>query len=69
MMAQKLPFDATSMEALLRAIIRGVHNPLPRVYSQELRNVSPVCLEHTANFCRLGKRFYLLPDEPLTQVC
>jgi serine/threonine protein kinase len=44
MMSLKLPFDATSMENLLKNIIRGVPPPTPRTFSKELRAVSSLSL-------------------------
>lgn len=39
MMCLRLPFDATSMESLLRNIVKGTHAPIPKTYSAELRAV------------------------------
>ena len=41
----KPPFRATNMEGLYKKVIKGVYDPLPKIYSSELSDIISFCLE------------------------
>jgi NIMA (never in mitosis gene a)-related kinase len=45
MTALKPPFRAQSMEALYKSIMRGVYEPIPNIYSKELRDIIATILQ------------------------
>lgn len=45
MAALKPPFRAQSMEALYKSIMRGVYEPIPNIYSKELRDIIATLLQ------------------------